>query len=286
MDPSYAGRLLRTEDLGKTWSVLPMPDKHVSAVVNDGSRLAVLTADGVEISLDGGAPGPTCPSAGRERSPAPRCRTATCWSPGTSGSGGSRTSSEAPAPPTRCTNRLTGASPGVAATGAVVAVSERDRVTTSTDGGLTWRTTEPLGSFAIDVHAVGNELFRATSNNGYARSTTTASPGRTSPTRAAAVASAATSPGGRTIDVPCSWRWKRAAFTPHATTETPSSGWAWLPRPSRTSSLRPTHRRPAPVRVRRSGLRIARASGRAQAARQHRRMGPHGRGGHDRRPLR
>lgn len=53
-DPSYNGKLLRTEDLGATWTPLPLPDKHIAAIATEGQKLAVAVADGVEISVDGG----------------------------------------------------------------------------------------------------------------------------------------------------------------------------------------------------------------------------------------
>ncbi|WP_159803371.1 S8 family serine peptidase [Arthrobacter zhaoguopingii] len=171
MDPSYAGRLLRTEDLGKTWSVLPMPDKHVSAVVNDGSRLAVLTADGVEISLDGGATWSHLPFRWAGAVTGAALQNGNLLVAGTERVWRVEDVFGSPGTPDLVYESPDRSITGVAATGSVVAVSERDRVTTSTDGGSTWRTTEPLGSFAIDVHAVGDELIRATSNNGYARST-------------------------------------------------------------------------------------------------------------------
>ncbi|WP_165968724.1 S8 family serine peptidase [Arthrobacter crusticola] len=171
LDPSYAGRLLRTEDLGKTWSVLPMPDKHVSAVVNDGSRLAVLTADGVEISLDGGATWSHEPFRWAGAVTGAALQNGTLLVSGYEQVWRVEGIFESPGTPDVVYESPDGSITGVVATGSVVAVSERDRVTTSTDGGSTWRTSEPLGSFAIDVHAVGDELIRATSNNGYARST-------------------------------------------------------------------------------------------------------------------
>ncbi|MHA7262755.1 S8 family serine peptidase [Arthrobacter sp. TMN-37] len=181
LDPSYAGRLLRTEDLGKTWSVLPMPDKHFSAVVNDGSKLAVLTADGVETSLDGGASWSHVPFrwpglvngatlqhgnllvAGRN----------TVWR--VEGIFGK------PGTPEQVYESPDTVFTGIAATGSVVAVSERERVSTSTDKGTTWTTSDPLGSYSVDIHAVGNELIRATSDNGYARSSDNGATWQTSP---------------------------------------------------------------------------------------------------------
>ena len=53
-DPSYDGKLLRTTDLGKTWTVLPMPDKHFLAFASTGNTLVAVTADGLELSHNGG----------------------------------------------------------------------------------------------------------------------------------------------------------------------------------------------------------------------------------------
>jgi len=53
-DPTYAGKLLRTDDLGKTWRVLPMPDVDVLTVANDGDKLVAVTAEGALISRNGG----------------------------------------------------------------------------------------------------------------------------------------------------------------------------------------------------------------------------------------
>jgi subtilisin family serine protease len=53
-DPSYDAKLLRTTDLGRTWSVMPMPDKHFSAFASSGNTLVAVTADGLEISTNGG----------------------------------------------------------------------------------------------------------------------------------------------------------------------------------------------------------------------------------------
>ena len=54
LDASYSGRLLRTDDLGKTWRELPSPDVQVNSVSADGDKLAAVTAGGVEVSRDGG----------------------------------------------------------------------------------------------------------------------------------------------------------------------------------------------------------------------------------------
>ena len=53
-DPTYQGQLLYTGDLGATWKRLPLPDKDFSAVTGSGQGLVATTADGIEVSADGG----------------------------------------------------------------------------------------------------------------------------------------------------------------------------------------------------------------------------------------
>ena len=53
-DPTYKGQLLYTGDLGATWKRLPLPDKDFSAVTGSGQGLVATTADGIEVSADGG----------------------------------------------------------------------------------------------------------------------------------------------------------------------------------------------------------------------------------------
>lgn len=56
LDPTYAGRLLRSEDGGHSWRRLAVPDVHIEALVSDPDTraLAVVTADAVLLSHDGG----------------------------------------------------------------------------------------------------------------------------------------------------------------------------------------------------------------------------------------
>ncbi|NED99676.1 S8 family serine peptidase [Phytoactinopolyspora halotolerans] len=56
MDPTYQGRILRSDDGGATWRVLDFPDTHVIALLGDsGTRgLVAVTADALMVSLDGG----------------------------------------------------------------------------------------------------------------------------------------------------------------------------------------------------------------------------------------
>lgn len=56
LDPTYVGKVLRTEDAGRTWTSLDFPDVHVSAFVADESTevLAAVTAERVLVSRDGG----------------------------------------------------------------------------------------------------------------------------------------------------------------------------------------------------------------------------------------
>lgn len=55
LDASYNARLFRTEDLGRTWSALPLPDIDVERIVGQGDRLVAATAGALETSTDGGA---------------------------------------------------------------------------------------------------------------------------------------------------------------------------------------------------------------------------------------
>ncbi|TDD98996.1 S8 family serine peptidase [Jiangella asiatica] len=56
VDPSYQGRILRTEDGGDTWQPLDVPDVHVIALLSDPRTqvLVAVTADAVLVSRDGG----------------------------------------------------------------------------------------------------------------------------------------------------------------------------------------------------------------------------------------
>ena len=56
LDPTYQGRLLRTEDGGRTWRRLDLPDVPVEALVGDPATrvLAAVTADAVLLSHDRG----------------------------------------------------------------------------------------------------------------------------------------------------------------------------------------------------------------------------------------
>ncbi|MBC6468631.1 S8 family serine peptidase [Actinomadura alba] len=53
-DPTYEGKVLSTEDAGRTWRTLPFPNIHVDALVSDGDALVAVTAGGVVSSDDGG----------------------------------------------------------------------------------------------------------------------------------------------------------------------------------------------------------------------------------------
>ena len=62
-DPTYQSRLLYTPDAGETWEVLPHPDSAIRALEVAGDVIAVVTATGVNLSLDRGASWETIPSA-------------------------------------------------------------------------------------------------------------------------------------------------------------------------------------------------------------------------------
>lgn len=54
LDPSYAGMVLRTEDRGESWQILPFPDRHIEAIASSGQTLSAVVDDGVLRSTDGG----------------------------------------------------------------------------------------------------------------------------------------------------------------------------------------------------------------------------------------
>ncbi|GAA5141920.1 hypothetical protein GCM10023340_04480 [Nocardioides marinquilinus] len=54
LDASYAGRVLHTADAGRTWTVLPMRDVGIHALLADGAHLVAVVSDGLELSDDGG----------------------------------------------------------------------------------------------------------------------------------------------------------------------------------------------------------------------------------------
>ncbi|MEO3742244.1 S8 family serine peptidase [Plantactinospora sp. B5E13] len=55
-DPTFQGRMLRTDDAGRSWRTLPFPDAEILgfAAGTDGRTLAVATTSTVEVSRDGG----------------------------------------------------------------------------------------------------------------------------------------------------------------------------------------------------------------------------------------
>ncbi|HYJ66421.1 MAG TPA: S8 family serine peptidase [Nocardioidaceae bacterium] len=56
LDPTYQGKVLRTDDGGRTWQTLDFPDAHVSAFVSDPATrvLVAVTDDAIVVSRDGG----------------------------------------------------------------------------------------------------------------------------------------------------------------------------------------------------------------------------------------
>lgn len=56
LDPTYVGKMLRTDDAGGSWTSLDFPDVHVNAFVADEATdaLAAVSADRVLVSRDGG----------------------------------------------------------------------------------------------------------------------------------------------------------------------------------------------------------------------------------------
>jgi len=56
VDPTYVGKIVTTDDGGRTWSTLPLPDVFVNGLAIDpsGSTLAAVTSDGIYVSHDRG----------------------------------------------------------------------------------------------------------------------------------------------------------------------------------------------------------------------------------------
>lgn len=54
LDPTYDGMVLRTEDRGASWQILPFPDQHIEAISSSGTTLSAVVDDGVLRSTDGG----------------------------------------------------------------------------------------------------------------------------------------------------------------------------------------------------------------------------------------
>ncbi|MEV4756239.1 S8 family serine peptidase [Micromonospora sp. NPDC049559] len=55
-DPTYQGRVLRSDDAGASWRVLPFPDRHIDAFAQDssGGVLVAVAGDQLHTSRDGG----------------------------------------------------------------------------------------------------------------------------------------------------------------------------------------------------------------------------------------
>jgi hypothetical protein len=63
-DPTYTGKVLESDDGGRHWRDLGMPDSFVVSLVasTDGSTLAAVTKSGVQVTTDGGAHWRTAPA--------------------------------------------------------------------------------------------------------------------------------------------------------------------------------------------------------------------------------
>ncbi|MHA3704757.1 S8 family serine peptidase, partial [Jatrophihabitans sp. YIM 134969] len=172
VDPTYQGRVLRTTDLGRTWTVLPFPDVHFRAFVGDGTVLAAVVDNGVQVSRDGGKHWNLVPFVW------PQTPTkATLVEGGLLVTGFSkvwRIAGIATAAPEAPRAVVTGASGfmSIGAAGRTAAAAALDgTIRISTDAGLTWSTsTVPDGDFATGARVLGTEVFVG-SNDGFWRST-------------------------------------------------------------------------------------------------------------------
>ncbi len=171
LDPSYMGKLLRTENLGKTWSLLPMPDKHVLSISNDGEKLAAVVADGVEVSRDGGRSWENVPFTW----PAD-IRNATLHRGDLYAVGYKEIWKVADvfgrAPDVSQVHSIDDPYKtfiGIAGAGSAIAASSNDGVEVSTDGGVSWKpdTTLPRRTYTLGIQSIGNEFFMGGLNEYY-----------------------------------------------------------------------------------------------------------------------
>jgi subtilisin family serine protease len=172
-DPSYNGKLLRTEDLGATWNLLPMPDKHISAITNSGEKFAAVVPDGVEISRDGGQSWDHVPyawpwpitGATLHRGHMFVSGHTSVWQVGD-------VFGEARTPVEVHSRTMAEAFSGIAATEDVLAVSRNGGVDLSLDGGKSWKadTSFEAEAYTSGITALGNEFLMG-GLEGYFRST-------------------------------------------------------------------------------------------------------------------
>ncbi|SCL46954.1 Subtilase family protein [Micromonospora eburnea] len=161
-DPSYQGKVLRTDDAGRTWRTLPFPDTRIDAFAQDpsGAVLAALTGATAWTSRDGGQ---TWAS------------TAAPWTGGVSGvafagddlyvaaeNGVWRWvvgSSGAPTLVRPASDYFT-APRDVAVAGDTVAVAQRDNtIWGTTDGGQTWQHLLTIDDWFSALSGVGDTLL-------------------------------------------------------------------------------------------------------------------------------
>lgn len=157
---TYQGKILRTDDAGRTWQTLSFPDAHVNAFAQDpsGAALVALTGDTVQTSRDGGD---TWTS------------TAAPWR-GVSGAAFSGADLYVAAyngvwrwPGLSGTPQLVRAASGyftlpraLAVAGDTVAVGQYDNtVWGTTDGGTTWQRLTGLSSSLFTLSAVGDTVL-------------------------------------------------------------------------------------------------------------------------------
>ncbi len=162
LDPTYHGKLLRTADLGASWELMPLPDKPILQVTNEGQKLAVVYSDGVEVSSDAGR---TWTHTGFAWPDPVRAATIhkgdlfvsayrSVWRVGNVFGDIQTPVSVHTAPDNRFFS-------GIAATADALAVSKQGGVDLSRDGGKTWKAAPSFGpdEYTSGIRAVGNDLF-------------------------------------------------------------------------------------------------------------------------------
>lgn len=162
LDPTYHGRLLRTDDLGASWEVMPLPDKPILQITSEGQKLAVIFSDGIEISSDAGRTWTHTGFAWPELIRAATIHKGDLFVSGfrsvwraENAFGDIRTPTSVHS---TADSRLFS---GMAATTEVLAVSKQGGADLSRDGGKTWKAASSFGpdEYTSGIRAVGNDLF-------------------------------------------------------------------------------------------------------------------------------
>lgn len=171
LDPTYAGKVLRTTDLGRTWTVLPFPDVKFWAFTGNAAVLTAVVADGVQVSRDGGAHWDLVPYTWPETPTG-----AVLVGDGLLVSGATQVwrvpaIATATPGPIKAVVKHAGGFMGIGGAGRVAGAAELDgTIRITTDAGTTWRTsTLPDGDFAVGARVLGTEVFVG-SNDGFWRS--------------------------------------------------------------------------------------------------------------------